>query len=205
MKRNLVTGLLITLLVLTCLILTGILLGGSWLSSYQVFTEKKLVANVTVSAKQQDENGEYANIIYQPINDTAATNYLFSPVHVVNNGDRQDFKIYGDSVHIGGPIIKLHDNLILFNFQTIYKVGAIFGKYNLDAEHEQRKTVASNYELNGGIDGTWKDSADHIDEFPRNMFFVATQISTPGVIFEDSAKEYAVYITDAGFAWEEAN
>ncbi|MCA9378809.1 hypothetical protein KC640_00110, partial [Candidatus Dojkabacteria bacterium] len=68
---------------------------------------------------------------------------------------------------------------------------------------ERTKEVNSSYDLNGGIDSTWRDLASNIDVFPRNIFFDTTQISTPGVFFQNTAKEYELYITPSGFLWRE--
>lgn len=196
---------LVVSVVASCAFLSLVLVGGMWLQTYHVLTQETLVAEVIISARQTDQHGEYANVVYQPVEDTSALAYIFSPQHTQNRGNSQDFKIYGDTLHIGGPMIKLHTGLLLFNFENIYKVGVIFGRYNLDPDLERSKAVNSSYDINGGIDETWRDLAVHINEFPRNLLFDTTQVSTPGVFIESRPVKYQLFITPTGFLWRKTN
>src|SRR5690606_20051587 len=105
--------------------------------------------------------------------------------------------------HIGGPILRFYDHLVLINFKTVYKVGTIYGRYNFDNQKELNRKVISSFELNGGVDATWRDISERIDQWPYNMFADLTNISTPGLeISRSRARSYNLYMTVNGFLWD---
>lgn len=201
-------GLLVIFLV-TCLFVTVSLAMGIWLNTYNAFTAKTLVATFTVSQLKEDEGGKYIDVSYQPFQQQTALFYLFNPKNQSIPTQKQDFKLYGDSVHIGGPVVKLHNGLILFNFGAIYKVTNIYGRYNLDVDAENTRIISSNFELNGGIDGLWQNISDNENTWPTDMFVDTAFLSTPAPIpsskGQDESRTYNLYITDSGFVPERVN
>lgn len=207
MKRLLsvtTTLLLGVTLIAVCAFAAALAFFGLWLHTYNVFTERILVAEVSISQSRSDENGEYADVTYIPYLQQSALSHLFTgPQTTQPNTAMQTFKVYGDTVHIGGPIVRFYDQLLLINFKTIFKVGTIYGRYNFDNEKERNRKVISSFELNGGIDPTWRDINDRILSWPYNWFIDFTNISSPGIpISRARASEYYLYMTINGFIFE---
>jgi len=203
--RIILSLLLVIVFLVACIVVSVIGLLGAWMHTYNAFTSKTLVAEVIVSQLKEDEVGQYIDVTYKPVQQQSALAALFvsAPSNNQTSGE-QSFKVYGDTVHIGGPIVKFYDHLILFNFKTIYKVGKIYGRYNLDNEKEINRKAPASFDLNGGIDETWQTLNDNIDKWPYNMFFQTTEISTPGMFASKSAGQhtYNIYMTVLGFSWE---
>ncbi|BCX13943.1 MAG: hypothetical protein KatS3mg085_475 [Candidatus Dojkabacteria bacterium] len=215
LNKIILSLILLSLFLFACLLISATSFVGIWLRTYQVFTDKTLVAEVSISELRQDENGEFAIVKYKPIkNQSALARIFFKDETRVEEASEQEFKVYGDSIHIGGPIIKFKDNLILLDFKTIYKVAKIFGRYNIDNEKEINKNEIqmqfSNYDLNGGIDATWKDLSENLskDSFKSkiyNFFIDTTQLSVPGQFVLNTPQTYNLYITNTGFLWDQKN
>lgn len=207
MKRTvsiLSTLLLGVSLIAVCAFAAALAFFGLWLHTYNVFTERILVAEVNISEQRTDEDGEYADVVYQPYAQQSALSHLFTgPQATDPNAQVQTYKIYGDTVHIGGPILRFYDHLILVNFKTIFKVGTIYGRYNFDNSKELNRKVISSFELNGGIDPTWRDINDRTTSWPYNMFVDFTNISSPGIpISKIRSGNYFLYMTVNGFIFE---
>lgn len=208
--KTIVTLVLIIVFLIACMLLIVIGYTGAWLHTYQAFTAKTEVADVTISEQKHDDKGDYVDVEYTPIQTESALVSVIAP----NNGtaptkkDTQKFKLYGDVVYIGGPIIKFKDGLILLNFKTIYKIGKIYARYDLDNAKEIARTpdIASSYDLNGGI-ADWKNIYDayNADTFMGKIYklFIETpQISSPGMFVNNKVNNYKLYITNTGFMWE---
>jgi hypothetical protein len=118
-------------------------------------------------------------------------------------GKKQTYKLYGDTVDIGGPVVKFHNELILLNFETIFKLARIRGVYNADTQKEQNRTVFSTIDLNGGFDSTWWTLNDHEDQWPYYWFVDRVQFSVPGEpgFKGTDLKRYQIVVTNEGFAW----
>jgi len=207
MKRAisiLTTLLLGVTLIAVCAFAAALAFFGLWLHTYNVFTERVLVAEVSISESRIDANGEYADVVYQPFAQQSALNHLFTGAQETTpNMSTQTYKLYGDTVHIGGPIVRFYDHLILVNFKTIYKVGTIYGRYNFDNNKELNRKVISSFELNGGIDPTWRDVNDRITSWPYNMFVNFTNVSSPGIpISKARSANYYLYMSVNGFIFE---
>lgn len=176
---------------------------GSWIYNYQAYSTKTLVANITISPITQDDKGQFMNVTYKPISiQSALLTDLGSSINPQPITETQTIKVYGDTVHIGGPIIKIYDSFSFINTKTIYKIAKIYGKYNLTAD--QSTAEPSSFDLNGGIDQTYLYLEDHLQEWPYDQIIQSMQIDTPGVFGSLSFKErqYQLYITDTGFSWE---
>ncbi len=202
---------LIIIMLLACI---TTLIGGAsllWFRTYQVFTERTSVAEVTISELKHDDIGDYADVKVQQISKDSALSAVFgqadSSKQILEN--EQDFKIYGDTIYVGGPIIKFKDPLILINFKTMYKLGKIYGRYDLNNELEINKSEAaqqqSSYDLNGGY-ADWKSLFDNINSQNLlgkfySLFVDTSQISSAGVFVSGQEQNYTVYITNLGFLW----
>lgn len=187
-------------------------LAGFWLHTYKVFTAKTPVAEVIISEMKSDEAGSYADVELIQLTSRSALNNLFNSTPIVSFNDekKSQFKVYGDSIYVGGPIVKFKDELTLLNFRTVYKLGKLYGRYDLDNEQETSKPTdaqeQSSYDLNGGY-GEWKTVFDHYSsedlfgQFIRT-FVASTQISTAGVFVQNHSQRYLIFITNTGFLWE---
>lgn len=207
--KIILSAILAVVFLFTCIFVTASLAFGLWLNTYSPVVGKTLVATFTVSELKEDEGGKYIDVTYQPYIQQSAFNYLFKPERGSLAGDKQDFKLYGDSVHIGGPVVQLHSGLVLFNFQTIYKITNIYGRYNLDVDAENTRIITSNFEVNNGIDGIWQLIADSEDSWPTNMFvnsaFLSTPAPIPSIKSQNEQKTYNLYVTATGFIPERIN
>lgn len=186
---------------------------GAWLHTYRVLTARTPVAQVIVSEQKEDENGEYVDVIFTPVQAESAFSRIFFTGGDTNDelGEPQEYKLYGDTVHIGGPIVKFEDELILFNFETIFKVSKIFARYNIDNEQEINRNEVqqqqSSYDLNGGIDSTWTDIHETLGDGSvqgtiYDWFIDTTQLDVPGQFVTEEERTYNLYITNNGFLWE---
>jgi len=181
---------------------------AAWLQTYKAFTDKTLVAEVTISESKKDDKGSYADVKFTPYQTQSALNTLFSQNNQPVKGDSQSYKLYGDTIYVGGPIIKFKDSLILFNFKTIYKLGKIYARYDLDNSLEQARTpdIASSYDINGGYTD-WKYLHDNyvsnniIGDVYRD-FIDTTQISSAGMFVDNKPHTYQVFMTTTGFLWQ---
>lgn len=198
--------------VASCFIVISIVFFSIWLQTYTVFTQKTPIAELKVSEIKKDEKGEYFEVEYNQYSiNNAFTTWILGNEPKINTQQqslKENFKIYGDQFWIGGPIIKFHDNLILINFKTIYKIGEIGGRYN-DLQREKNKTedMFSIFELNGGyLD--WKEiqedlQKENIKGKIYNMLIDSMQLSSSGKFVTNKSQQYILYITNNGFFLDE--
>lgn len=205
--------LLIIIFLLACGAMLSIGFVGAWLHTYRVLTDRRPVAEITISELKEDDLGQYMDVTYKPIKEESALVALIAPddSEDVEFEQEQTFKLYGDTVHIGGPMVKFNDGLILVNFKTIYKVGKIFSRYNIDNEKEINKTPEmqkkSSYDINGGIDSNWQSVHDKLTENSLRgkiyrIFVDTTQLDVPGQFASNREQTYTLYITNNGFVWD---
>jgi hypothetical protein len=199
------------LCLLICLVIVVSSAFGIWLNTYKVFTEKRAVAEVVVSEKRADENGDYAIVRISEYRSVNAFQYTLKGVDepTAAKENVNEFKIYGDTIYAGGPIMKFKDELILINFKTVYKLGKVFGRYDLDNSREANKSQealnSSSYDINGGY-VEWKgiyDAYTRDDLYGKflRMFVDSTQVSTAGVFVQNVELRYTLFITNTGFLW----
>ena len=204
---------LVIVFLLACGLVLSLGFVGAWLHTYRAFTERKPVAQVTLSEQKEDEFGKYVEVEYKPVDeDSALVSFITGePQSSDDFSDSQNFKLYGDTVHVGGPMIKFRDELILFNFDSIYKVGKIFSRYNIDNEAEINRNETqmknSSFDLNGGIDSNWKNVHDNLtqDNLEGRLYreiIDTTQLDVPGQFVSNKPLTYTLYITNNGFIWE---
>ena len=205
-----VSFLLIILFLVSCFALFTLGYFAAWLQTYRAFTERRPVAEVIISEMKTDTLGSYTEVEFTEIDtDSAlskalAINSSNSEIHKAT----QKYKLYGDVVYIGGPIVKFHDSLILINFKTTYKLGKIFARYDLNNELEKNRTpaMASTYDIDGGY-GDWKVIHDNLSSGTLvgklyGLFIDTTQISAPGIYISNRPLKYTLYITTTGFLWK---
>ena len=159
--RNLVkftsTLLLFCLFLIICFIITVSGYTALLLRTYSVFTQREEVAKVTISERKEDSLGQYADVYIKiKKSENTAFGQLFgiasSPTPEVNF-DEYSFKIYGDTVHVSGPVIKFRNELIFVNFKTIFKMSQVYvsDNYDNDAEEKRHAETSSEFSINGGI------------------------------------------------------
>jgi hypothetical protein len=207
--RIIVSFVLVILFLVACLLLILFGYSAAWLYTYQAFTSKTAVAEVTISAQKKDNKGQYVDVKFTPLETQSALATAIGINGASNTKkDTQNYKLYGDVVYIGGPIIKFKDELILLNFKTIYKVGKIYARYDYDNELEKARTpdIASTYDINGGFT-EWKSIHDGLTDDSLTgkilrMFIDTTQVSSPGMFTNNKETSYVIYITNTGFQWE---
>ncbi len=200
---------LVCVFLVVCLSLIVLGYSAAWLHTYHAFTAKSPVAEVTISAQKQDAKGQYVDVTFTPLQTQSALLTAIAPNNTTDKKEESvSYKLYGDVVYIGGPIVKFKDELILFNFKTIYKIGKIYARYDLDNDKERARTpdIASTYDINGGF-ADWKNIHDNLtsDTLLGNIlrFFIdTTQVSSPGMFTNNRQSRYTLYITNTGFQWE---
>ncbi len=204
--------LFLTLLFIICI--SSITLGytGILLHTYNVYTQKEPVAQVVISEKRNDDKGSFAIVRVKVYNfeRTGLTHLLFNNISEKTKiSDELNFKIYGDTVYMGGPIIKFKDEFIFFNFKTLFKIGKIFGRYELDNVAEQdriKKGINSSFDINNGL-SEWRVVFDNyqskglLGDIIR-IFVDTTQLSMAGQMIGSREIKYTVYITNNGFIWK---
>lgn len=189
---------------ISCIALITITFLGLWLHTYNVFTARTLVAEVTISQVKSDEKGAYTDVDYTPYVAQSALAHLIEPNDAKGLGVKQTYKIYGDTVYVSGPTVLFYDHLYLVNFQSIFKVAKIYGRYELDNKAEQERKEVSSFDLNGGIDSMWRTMQEREKEFPYNMFIRTVQLSSAGKFVPlDKPKTYQVFMNVNGFEWQE--
>jgi hypothetical protein len=215
MKRTakiIVSLVLFSLFLIVCLVLT---IGGYTtllLRTYSVFTQREPVAEVTISEMKEDSYGEYADVYLKVSKkENTALSYIFgapSTPETVTDTDEYSFKVYGDTVHLSGPIIKFHNGLIFINFQTIFKLGQVYGRYNFDNQKEQNRPdeAFSSFEINGGISDwqnvfEWYQNDGGLWGRVTRLLVDSMQISSEGQAITSQPQKYTVFMTNEGFLW----
>lgn len=140
------------------------------LQSLFVLTSETVVAEVIMSPIQADEQGEYIDIAYTPVIYQSALSEIFSPSNpddLQKLGQEQEYRIYGDTVGIEGPFIKLHDGLLFLNYSNVYKLTLIEGEYRLP--QNANKGEGTEITINGGYDASWWNFNSNEAVAPYNM------------------------------------
>ena len=202
----------IILVLLACIVVLIGSAGAIFLNTYNVFTQRVPVAEVIISGIKNDEFGSYAEVkVNQYKRDSAlAAVYGQADTSKLEMLPETNYKIYGDTIYVSGPIIKFKDPLILINFKTIYKLGKVYGRYDLDNNKEINKPAEaqqqSSYDVNGGF-ADWKPIFDNLNAQNLNgsfyrLFIDTTQISSAGIFIGQNEQKYTFYMTNLGFLWE---
>ncbi len=176
---------------------------GLFLHAVNVFTQETTVAEVIMSPIQQDENGEYIEITFTPYIQPDALETALRPVvaDLSKYGQPEDYKIYGDTVSIRGPFIKLHNGLLFLNFQNVYKLALIEGEYRRGNNVNSRE--GTEIYINGGFDESWWFSNNNEGIFPYNLVidrFTFSGDEEPG-FYGSGKKRYDIVVTDDTLTW----
>lgn len=204
---------LVVIFLITCIAFIVLSYSALLLHTYNVFTYSEPVANVTISEQRYDENGAYAEVKLTILErEKSALEYLFSPDKGdYRHSESSSYRLYGDTVYLGGPMIKFKNELIFFNFQTVFKLGKVYARYDLDNYLEIARTpeIASTSDLNEGY-ADWKQINDQFKSNDLFGGFLRTiidsmQISSAGQFVDNQEREYTLYITNSGFLWRLAD
>jgi len=205
--------LLIIVFITSCGVLMFGTMAGLFLHTFQVFTEKKEVAELTISEQKTDQYGEYAEVSLKIINkqSTALTWALLNNKSDFNAPlPVQNFKVYGDFVYVGGPIVRFNDNLTLLNFKTMFKLVSLSGEYKFDLDKEKNRPAQafSKFQFNGGYDD-WKPLFNNWKQpgILGDVYRSVVQTTTDNEVGTDiigRSMNYTVYITNGGFQIEVA-
>lgn len=211
MKRTLrIIGSLVLIIIalILCMFILTFGFVGAWLHTYRVFTFREPIAEVTVSELKEDEKGHYADVKVSVIPDSSALDETLGRQSSAQGAQVYEYKLYGDTVYLGSPIIKFKDQLILFNFKTIYKLGKVYARYDFENQKELSRTpdMASSYDINNGYED-WKTIHDNFTSnnilgFFYRLFVDTTQISSAGVPASTRTLSYTVHMTNTGILWE---
>ena len=202
---------LVSVFLVACVVLTLGIMSGIVLHTYQVFTDKRPVAEMTISEMKTDEFGEYADVSLKVINrqSTALTWALLN-----NKSDYEvefpvkNFKVYGDFVYVGGPVVRFRDELTMLNFKTMFKLVSLSGEYKfeLQKEKDRPEQAFSKFQYNGGYDdwkplfNNWKQTGILGDVY--RAFIQTTTDMQVGTDIINRPMNYVVYITNGGFQIE---
>jgi len=129
-----------------------------FLQSLSVLSGETVVAEVIMSPIQTDSRGDYIDIEFTPFIYQSALSEIFSPASpedIQNLGQTQQYRLYGDTVGIEGPFVKLHDGLLFLNYSNIYKLTLIEGEYRLPENDDAGE--GTEIIINGGYDPSWWD------------------------------------------------
>lgn len=196
---------------LACMSVMFFFFAAGWLHTYNAFTREKTVAELRISEQKEDELGEYFEVEITPIeNDQTAFSRLFvgeedpNPIRL----ETTTYKLYGDILELGGPILKFKNELILLNFETAYKFNYIRTEYESDDEAEDNRTdeMTDRYRI-GEADTTYRSIADSMrdETFTGNIykFFFDSepQRKLTGIFITNDPVEGELVIRNDGFHW----
>ncbi len=178
-----------------------------FLQTVSALTRETPVAEVIMSPIQSDDKGDYINIDFTPYQNPTALEDVFHLQQVdatakPKPGETQTYKVYGDTVAIRGPFVKLHPALLILNFSNTYKLSLIEGEYR------RPRPTGTNSEgteipINGGFDPYWWDLNSNEATFPYSMIIDRFTISgdeEPGFV-GSGRKRYEIVVTMDTITW----
>jgi hypothetical protein len=142
---------------------------GLFLQSLSVLNGETVVAEVIMSPIQSNSQGDYIDIEFTPFIYQSALSEIFSPADpndLQNIGQTQSYRLYGDTIGVEGPFIKLHDGLLFLNYSNIYKLTLLEGEYRLP--ENSNASEGTEIILNGGYDASWWDFNGQVATAPYN-------------------------------------
>lgn len=176
---------------------------GIMLRTLHVFTKETVVAEVIMHPIQQDERGEFIIIEFTPYIEPDALTEVIKPDNsdVVKYGETKEYKIYGDTVAIRGPFIKLYDSLLLLNYNNTYKLALIEGEYR--KKDNQGQGEGTEIYINGGFDEKWWFLNNDEAVFPYSFVidrFTFSGDEEPGY-YGTGRKKYEIVVTHDTITW----
>lgn len=203
--KIIVSLVLVIAFLLICFVAFAVFAFGSWLHTYRSFTQKTLVAEISVSEIKREDNGlEYFELSYVARKDESALTKMFTSREEEDGfEDELVYKLYGDHFEIGGEVVKFNDFWVLFDLRNIYKVTRLEGDFT-DVDMANKVAEQGNrtiFELNGGIDDYWK----LFQENEQSASFLVDSVygSYATRFVQNEPKEYNLFITEDGFILEE--
>lgn len=176
-----------------------------FLQTFFALTREIPVAEVVMSPIQSDAQGEYIEIEFTPYTNQSALLEIFNPktselTEKPQLGKSQIYKVYGDTVAVRGPFIKLHPGLLILNFENVYKLSLIEGEYR---RSRGSTSEGSEYIINGGFEDFWWDFNNQEASFPYNVIVDRVTFSgdeEPG--FRGTGKKrYQIVVTMDTLTW----
>ncbi len=209
--KSTTTLVLIIVFLVACILSMLLIFAASWLHTYKSFTREKTVAEIRISEQKEDELGKYVEVELTPIvNDQSALSRIFIGEEDPNPTklSTETYKLYGDLVEIGGPIIKFKNGLILVNFETAYKLNILDVEYeNDDVAEENRTSEMIDRVRIGENDNTYRQIADAIREdsitgkIYKIFFDGEPQRKQTAIYVTDKPVEGVIVIRNDGFHW----
>ncbi|MBZ0283984.1 MAG: hypothetical protein K8L97_24810 [Anaerolineae bacterium] len=177
-----------------------------FLQTFFALTRETPVAEVIMSPIQNDEKGDYIEIVYTPYNEQSALLHIVNndangAVPILETSGSQTYKIYGDTVAVRGPMIKLHPALLILNFENVYKLSLIEGEYR--RQQNRASGEGTEVTINGGFDDFWWDVNNEESTFPYNLIVDRVTFSgdeEPGFT-GTGKKRYQIVVTMDSITW----
>jgi hypothetical protein len=193
------------LVALGCMSIAACGLLFAFLATFNALTRETVVAEIIMSPIQSDNNGEYIEVVYTPYELKSAASEVLnrtdanSPQSLVR-GTSQNFRLYGDTVAVRGPLIKLRSVLQILGYQNIYKLAVIEGEYRKNVDDKLEGSDAS---LNGGFDAYWWDVNNN--EASPPFSYVVDRVTFSGDeepgFYGNYKKRYHIVVTMDTITW----
>ncbi|MBZ0288578.1 MAG: hypothetical protein K8I30_13255 [Anaerolineae bacterium] len=199
---------ILTLAIIVALVASAIagLSLALFLQTFIALTREIPVAEVVMSPIQSDEKGQYMDIQFTPYAYESALLHIFNPDDPTATGNPplgtpHNYRVYGDTVAVRGPLVKLHPALLILNFNNIFKLSLIEGEYRQSGSISQGE--GSEFPINGGFDDSWWNFNSREALFPYNLIvdrFTISGDEEPG-FFGAGKKRYQVVVTMDSITW----
>lgn len=178
-----------------------------FLQTYNALTRETPVAEVVMGPIQTDEKGPYMDIQFTPYAYQSALLHIFNPQDTQPGGNPplgtpQNYRVYGDTVAVRGPLVKLYPALLILNFNNVYKLSIIEGEYR-QSGNASTQPEGSEFPINGGFDDSWWNFNSREALFPYNMIvdrFTISGDEEPG-FYGTGKKRYQVVVTMDSITW----
>ena len=178
-----------------------------FLQTFTALTREIPVAEVVMGPIQSDENGQYMDIQFTPYAYESALLHIFNPQDTTSPdnpplGVPQIYKVYGDTVAVRGPLVKLYPSLLILNFNNVFKLSLIEGEYR-QSSNAANKNDGSEFPINGGFDDSWWNFNSREATFPYNMIvdrFTISGDEEPG-FYGTGKKRYQIVVTMDSITW----
>lgn len=175
-----------------------------FLQTMNVLTGRVVAAEVIMYPMQTDNNGDFIEIDFTPLNTQSALAAVLTrgTVDETTRGQTQRFRLYGDVVAVRGPLIALRPIVQVFGLQNVYQLAVIEGVYRRPQANPQ--VQGSRALLNGGFDPVWWNLNDQEGQFPYNVFIERITISGDEEFgFRGSGtKRYHIVVTSQSITWD---
>lgn len=175
-----------------------------FLQAMNVLTGRVVAAEVVMYPMQTDNNGDFIEIDFTPLNTQSALAAVLTGGNVDEQarGETQRFRLYGDVVAVRGPLITLRPLMQLLGLQNVYQLAVIEGVYRRPQANPQLQ--GSRALLNSGFDPIWWNLNDQEGQFPYNIFIERITISGDEEFgFRGSGtKRYQIVVTNQSITWD---